>query len=219
MTFLIAGLIGYASIVIADFLIHRNILHGKWKFVKRPEGFFRAWLYPHYVSHLKVHHSHSVTARAELSKGLPVPLSLKEKIEKQFEDLYWTHLGLLCSDHGMSIKDGACLTSYLSLLILTPHYFIAVGVGWLCGPSEGWLIATMALIPAYNHFQHRFYHMEESAREALAPWYLHWFFLSDEVQRISIEHQAHHHDRGRMDDYYNLLPFGHYILKPLFGRY
>lgn len=219
VTYFYTFIMGYIGIVISDFMVHRNIMHGRWKIVKRRERFFQMWLYPHYIQHLVVHHSHSVNAKSELEQGLPVPERLKEKKVKQFSHLFWPSKALGCSDHGMSIKDGVCLFSFLSLFLITPQYLLAAVLAATWGIGHGAIVIMFTLIPAYNHFHHRFYHMDSEAKKKLAPRFLRWVVLSREIEKITEEHMEHHHSQKRTDDYYNLLPFGRYILRPIFNKH
>lgn len=219
MHLVIALIVGYISIVVSDYLVHRNIMHGKWKIVRVNSRFFRMVLYPHFVQHLLVHHSHSILAKADLLEGLPVPISLKIKKEERFKHQHWSHKGLLCSNHGMGIVDSFCLFSFISLFLLTPHYFVTLLAGFYLGYDAAILIFALTFLPALNHSLHRFYHMDIDGRAKHVPRYIRWFFQSIEVQKISEEHMEHHHNKDRNDDYYNLLPFGRYILRPIFGRH
>jgi len=194
-------------------------MHGKWAVVRGGGRLFQFWLYPHFVQHIVAHHSHSVHAKSELAQGLPVPKTLKLVKEKQFENSVWPRLALACSDHGISIKDGACLFSFLSLFLITPQYLVAGVLATVWGAWYGAIVVLFTLIPAFNHFHHRFYHMDRPAKEKLAPSFLRHILLTREIEKISLEHMQHHHSREYSDDYYNLLPFGRYILRPLFGKH
>src|SRR6202022_3389716 len=95
-------LVGYAATVHADYLIHRNIWHGRWRIVHR--GPLRWLLYPHYVHHLKAHHRHA---------------------EAKYKGAWNVHYGLRCTAHGITIRGVECFAHYLAVFFVTPQPYIA----------------------------------------------------------------------------------------------
>ena len=99
---LLAMLVGYISVIMSDYFIHRFIWHGKWKIVRWP--MLRTWLYPHYIHHLVAHHAHARSAKAELLRDGVVPEQLKIQLEQRFRSEPWVQRALQCSNHGLSIN-------------------------------------------------------------------------------------------------------------------
>ena len=211
-------IISYVSIVISDFIVHRKIMHGQWKIVKNPHPFFQMWFYPHYIQHIKAHHIHVIQSKDKLLNGEKISKEMKSEIEYKYKNHYWAHLSLICSDHGISIKDIVCLSSFISLFLLTPHYLISLALWKVFGAIAGIISFTIVLFPAFNHIIHSFYHMNKDARKKLSPPYLRWYILNRVFDIVAEQHQLHHYNKKYKDDYYNLLPFGNYIPRPLFKK-
>lgn len=217
MEILIGLIVSYISIVISDFIVHRRIMHGQWKLVKNKHPFIQMWLYPHFIQHIKAHHVHSERAKEKLLAGEKVPKDMHQAIEQKYSSHYWAHLSLICSEHGISIKDIVCLTSFVSLFLLTPHYIVSLLLWVFMGKTAGLISFSMVLFPALNHVIHPYYHMNKAARELKCPWYLKWYVLNKEFDIVASQHKLHHYNEKFKNDYFNLLPFGRLLLRPLYG--
>ncbi|WP_372368288.1 hypothetical protein [Candidatus Uabimicrobium sp. HlEnr_7] len=207
--------LGYVCAVIADYMIHRYIWHGKWRFVR--SKFFQWWLYPHYVHHLIAHHKHAWDARSELTSTGIVPQEFKQTMEKRFSDQPWVIRALKCSNHGLSIANISCMINYYSLFVLTPHPYICLVIYFLWGYP-----AIFAILPSFlaifTQINHRYYHMDVQSRREICPWYLRYFFCSSEFDRLAQAHCNHHYTKEHYDDFYSVYPFSRLFLVPIFGR-
>jgi len=213
---LFGTLIGYATTVHADFLIHRNIWHGRWRIVHR--GPLRWLLYPHYVHHWKAHHRHAHHHRGQLEGGDVVPVESHRHVEMKYQPWWNVHYGLRCTRHGITIRGIECLLHYWSVYFVTPQPYIAFLLWYVFGAAAGIPAAIMPACAVFTQIIHRYYHMTSAARVVCAPTWLRWAVRSKEFARLAEEHQKHHYDRRFKDDYYGVLPFGHLLLRPLLGR-
>lgn len=213
---LIGTVVGYAATVHADFLIHRNIWHGRWKIVHH--GPLRWLLYPHYVHHLRAHHSHANLHRGLLEEGTKVPSKSKARVESHYRELWNVSYGLRCTEHGITIHGIECLIHYWAVFFVTPQPYIAFLLWYALGPAAGIPASVMPVVAVYAQIQHRYYHMSSQARVAHVPPWLRRAVASNEFGRLASEHQAHHYDPRFRDDYYGVLPFGNRILRPLIGK-
>lgn len=213
---LVGAAIGYASTVHADFLIHRNIWHGRWRIVHR--GPLRWLLYPHYIHHLKAHHRHARLHRGQLEGGHAVPAASHQKVEERYWARWNIHYGLRCTRHGITIRGLECLLHYWSVFLVTPQPYVALALWWVLGPAAGIPALLMPGCAVVTQVLHRYYHMTEATRSACAPRWLRWAVASREFGRLADEHQQHHYDSKFKDDYYGVLPFGKWLLRPLLGK-
>jgi hypothetical protein len=213
---LIGTVIGYAATVHADYLIHRNIWHGRWRIVHR--GPLRWLLYPHYVHHLKAHHRHARVHRRQLEDGAAVPAASHQQVEGRYRRWWSIHYGLRCTDHGITIRGLECLLHYWAVFVVTPQPYVALLLWWLVGPASGVPAALMPGVAVVTQVLHRYYHMTPAARVAHAPRWLRWAVRSEEFARLAAEHQQHHNDPRFKDDYYGVLPYGNRLLRPLLGK-
>jgi hypothetical protein len=209
-------LIGYASTVHADFLIHRNIWHGRWRIVHR--GPLRWLLYPHYVHHWKAHHRHAHQHRKRLEDGEAVPDESHRKVEARYQSWWNVRYGLQCTRHGITIRGIECLAHYWLVYLVTPQPYIACWLWIVLGPAAGIPAALTPGCAVFTQVFHRYYHMSEEARVAFVPRWLRWVVRSREFARLAEEHRLHHYDSRFRDDYYGVLPFGNRLLRPLLGK-
>jgi hypothetical protein len=208
--------VGYAATVHADFLIHRNIWHGRWRIVHR--GPLRWLLYPHYVHHLKAHHRHAAGHRGHLEEGLAVPVESHRDIEAKYKGAWSVHHGLRCTAHGITIRGVECFAHYLAVFLVTPQPYIAALLWLGLGPAAGIPAALMPLCAVTTQVLHRYYHMSAAARIDRAPVWLRWVVRSREFARLADEHKKHHYERRFFDDYYGVLPFGDRLLRPVLRK-
>ena len=208
--------IGYLATVHADYLIHRNIWHGRWRIVHR--GPLRWLLYPHYVHHLKAHHRHAHVQRDRLEDGALVPKEDHAQVEGQYRRQWHIHYGLRCTRHGITIRGVECFLHYWAVFLVTPQPYIAALVWWAFGPEAGIPALLMPVCAMVTQVLHRYYHMSPEARLTQAPWWLRWAVRSREFGRMAEEHHKHHYDPRFKDDYYGVLPLGHLLLRPLLGK-
>lgn len=216
LAILVGVLVGYAATVHADYLIHRNIWHGRWRIVHR--GPLRWLLYPHYVHHLKAHHRHARVHAGHLEAGEAVPEESHRLIEDKFHRHWHVHYGLQCTEHGITIRGLECYLHYLAVFFVTPQPYVAATLWWLLGPAAGIPAAVMPLCAVVTQVLHRYYHMSIEARRRCAPRWLRWAVTNREFARLADEHHRHHYDGRCADDYYGVLPFGHRLLRPLLKK-
>ena len=209
-------LVGYVATVHADYLIHRNIWHGRWRIVHR--GPLRWLLHPHYVHHLKAHHRHAHRHRDRLEEGASVPDGSHRQVEERYRSQWSVRYGLRCTEHGITIRGIECLIHYWAVFFVTPQPYIAAAVWFALGPVAGVPAVLMPGCAALTQVLHRYYHMTADARQASAPQWLRWAVRSREFARLAGEHQQHHYDPRFRDDYYGVLPFGDRLLRPLLGK-
>ncbi len=207
--------VGYAATVYSDFLIHRNVWHGRWRVVHR--GPLRWLLYPHYVHHLKAHHRHARRHRGDLEAGGAVPEAALRDVERRYATPWTVRYGLECTRHGITIRGVECLAHYWAVYLVTPQPYVALVVWVVLGPATGVPAAVMPACAVATQVLHRYYHMAPTARVRLAPRWLRWAVGSREFGRLAAEHQMHHYDRRAADDYYGVLPFGNRLLRPFLG--
>lgn len=214
---LFAGILaGYAATVHADYLIHRNIWHGRWRVVRmRP---FRWLLYPHYVHHWRAHHLHAARNRRELEDGIVVPDAAHRQVEALHRHEWNVHHGLRCTEHGITIHGVGCICHYLTVFWFTPQPYVALLIWNLLGPLAGIPAMLMPLCAVTTQISHRYYHMSGAARAGLTPTWLNRVFLSREFTRLADEHREHHYDPAYSDDYYGVVPFGNRLLRPILGK-
>ena len=212
----LGAIIGYAATVHADYLIHRNIWHGRWHIVHR--GPLRWLLYPHYIHHWKAHHRHAHYHRDRLEGGEAVPGESHQLVEKRYQPWWNVHYGLRCTRHGITIRGIECYAHYLSVYFVTPQPYIALLLWVALGSAAGIPAAIMPGCAVFTQVMHRYYHMSAAARVGQAPRCLRWLSRSREFTRLAEEHQQHHYDPRFKDDYYGVLPFGNRLLRPLLGR-
>jgi hypothetical protein len=210
------ALIGYAATVHADYLIHRNIWHGRWRIVHR--GPLRWLLHPHYIHHLKAHHRHAHIHRDRLEEGAAVPAEAHEQVEKRYSKWWNIHYGLRCTRHGITIRGIECLLHYSAVFLVTPQPYLAALLWWSLGPAAGIPALVMPVCAMVTQIMHRYYHMTPGARAGHAPRWLRWAVRSREFARLANQHQQHHYDSRFKDDYYGVLPFGNLLLRPLLGK-
>lgn len=213
---IIGTVVGYAATVHADFLIHRNIWHGRWRIVHR--GPLRWLLYPHYVHHLRAHHRHADLHRDRLENGAPVPEDSQRRVEAEYRASWIVHYGLRCTEHGITIRGVECLLYYWAVFFVTPQPYIALLLWYGLGPSAGIPAALTPVCAVSAQIVHRYYHMSRAARIVHAPRWLRWAVTSTEFNRLAEEHQRHHYDLHFKDDYYGVLPFGNWLLRPVLGK-
>jgi hypothetical protein len=214
---LVFGLIvGYALTVHADFLIHRNIWHGRWRLVH--EGPFKWLLYPHFIHHWKAHHRHAAVWRSLLETGGHVPPAAHSVMEERYMRDWSVQYGLRCTHHGITIIGLECVLHYLALFVFTPQPYVAAALWFAVGPAAGIPAAAMPLCAVFTQICHSYYHMSPEAAEERAPKGLRWVVRSKEFCRLAREHKAHHYNPTHRDDYYGVLPFGNWLLRPLYKR-
>ena len=213
---LVGAVVGYAATIHADFLIHRNIWHGKWKIVHR--GPLRWLLYPHFVHHVKGHHRHSHFHRDELESGEVVPAEAHRHVEEKYQQSWNVKYGLKCTQHGITIRGIECILHYLLVYFVTPQPYIAALLWVVLGPAAGIPAAIMPGCAVFTQILHRFYHMTPAVRMARTPRWLRWAIRSREFTRLADEHELHHYGPKSKDDYYCVLPFGNRLLRPLLGK-
>ena len=212
----IGTLLGYAATVHADYLIHRNIWHGRWRIVH--QGPLRWLLYPHYVHHWKAHHRHAAHHRESLESGGVIPKESHRQVEASYRSWWHVHYGLRCTEHGITIRGLECLVHYWLVYFVTPQPYIAIMLWFVGGPLAGIPAAIMPACAVFTQIVHRYYHMSAVARDALSPWWLRWATRTAEFARLAEEHQKHHYDPRFKDDYYGVLPFGNRLLRPLLDK-
>jgi hypothetical protein len=76
----------------------------------------------------------------------------------------------------------------------------------------------MPVCAVFTQVVHRYYHMSADTRQAHAPKWLRWAVGTKEFARLAEEHQKHHYDPRFKDDYYGVLPFGNWLLRPALGK-
>jgi len=213
---LIGSVVGYLATVHADFLIHRNIWHGRWRVVHR--GPLRWLLYPHYVHHWKAHHRHAHFDRDVLERGDFVPAESHQLVERMYPEEWHIRYGLRCTLHGITIKGLECVGHYLLVYLVTPQPYIAALLWLLLGPEAGIPALVMPGCAVFTQIMHRYYHMSAVARRSRTPRWIGWAIRSREFTRLADEHHKHHYEPKFKDDYYGVLPFGNRLLRPLLGK-
>jgi hypothetical protein len=213
LALLIGICVGYGATVHADFLIHRNIWHGRWKIVHR--GPFKWLLNPHYIHHWKAHHTHAARHPAALETGAAVPQKAHADLEAKYDDQWNVRYGLRCTHHGITIVGLECVCHYLAVFLFTPQPYISLFLWITLGAWAGLPAAMMPLCAVGTQICHKYYHMSVDARRDAVPKWLHWLLLSPEFNRMADEHVKHHYDPRFADDYYGVLPFGNLLLRPL----
>ena len=208
--------VGYVATVHADFLIHRNIWHGRWMIVHR--GPLRWLLYPHYVHHFRSHHRHAHRHRDFLEWGNAIPEESHREVEKKFEESWSISYGLRCTRHGITIRGLECVVHYWAVYFVTPQPYVALLLWYALGPAAGIPALIMPGCAVCTQIAHRYYHMSDAARSSHAPRWLRWAVRSKEFTRLAKEHQQHHYDPRFKDDYYGVLPFGNRLLRPFLGK-
>jgi hypothetical protein len=210
---LIGILVGYATTVYSEFLIHRNIWHGRWKIVHH--GLFHFLLYPHYVQHFKAHHLHAHKFCKHFEAGAIVP----EESRKQIEEFYLSQPNVLnalrCSDHGITMKGIRCILHFWVITFFTPQPYVVIFLWVVLSPAAGIPALLIQGFSILTYIFHRFYHMSKQTCIKHAPRWLQWVVRSKVFRRLVEEHQKHHHEALFKDDYYSLLPLGNYLLRKL----
>lgn len=215
MGIVVGFIVGYISTVVGDYLIHRNIWHGRSPLVRW--HILRWWLQPHYVQHMAAHHRHAWLARDKLFAGEEIPKEMKQALERRYENNFPVKYALNCSDHGMTIRTFWCHLVSVLLFVLTPHPIVVL-VLWLTLGFEAALPALLLpILPFVAHVHHRYYHMTPEVRQRMVPSYLRWAILNPEFDILAADHQRHHYEAD--DDCYTVLPFGRLILRPIFGKH
>jgi len=220
--------VGYWTIVVSEYMVHRFIWHGHWmrSRLKTPRFFTQARF--HYVHHYLAHHKHAIDpeTKARMKKGMMEPHDpdRKHSIEEQFksrtQERSIEEKVLECSNHGFTIGTWSCRLSTISLYFVGPTGFTII----MHLMRRDWLGASVHLLttalPVYMAVQHHAFH---SSREALLLWakervFLErWFWASEAMFRKYEEHKKHHYslDEHSDTDFCGALPYGHLILIPI----
>lgn len=213
---LFGAIVGYSATVHADYLIHRNVWHGRWRIVH--SGPLRWLLRPHYVHRWKAHHRHARHHRDRLESGGRVPETSFGRVEERFQDSWHIRYGLRCTEHGITIRGVECLAHYWAVFFVTPQPYVAAAVWLSLGPAAGVPATLMPVCAVITQVMHRYYHMTPSTRATSAPRSIRWAVRSREFARLAEAHQRHHYDPRYKDDCYGVLPFGNRLLRPLYGK-
>ncbi len=215
MTTLGVFVISYVSLIFSDYFIHKYIWHGRIRKLV-PKLVWNYLCYPQYVHHFVAHHRHAADFKNELLSGEGPPHEALEEMEENYPQHMKT---LACTNHGITIRRNGtfriCILYYWSLLILTPHLYVAILIGWFLSPAYFVFSILLFSLPTMTQIHHAFYHMDDSARRRHSPRYLRWFFLSKEFDDMAVEHRKHHYDSSSVDKYYSVLPFGNKSLRLL----
>ena len=210
-------IVGYVSIVVADYLIHRNVWHGRWPIIKW--RFLRWWLRPHYVQHMLAHHPQARKAKDSLLAGEKVSLKFQSSLEQRFRDDSQVLNSLECTRHGMTVSTFWCHLSSLLLFVLTPHPIVLFILWYFLGIEAALPGLLMPFVVLFAHTQHHYYHMEKETRKRLVSRVLRGIVLSREFDILADDHQRHHYSKEYVDDCYSVMPFSRLILRPVFGKH
>jgi len=218
----------YGAISISDYMFHRFIWHAHW--AEKGNSIFWRSIHRHYVQHYLAHHRHSLDKEA-IPKMRALVKDPRRKILKEAIEAAHTEAGdlfvLECSDHGFTVGNHrglfACRfsTSVLQLVLPTGTCIIlnAMRQGGLLG-----MIVHMlsTLIPLYLVIHHDKYHCSPEARAHWADTQGRgliekWFWKWSEMDTITEEHLAHHHEVAKHGHrFFGLLPFCRYFIYPVF---
>ena len=227
-----AVLLGHVAVSVGETVVHRNVYHGHWAWIKakRPPALAGAiaflqpvvdgvhgWLRAGYVHHWVVHHDHARRAPAEVATtGMP-PADLAAEADNvhgagHAAALYYSSYGMECFLFGIA--------AHTSTLLATPMPLVgAVLGGWYAwaGTSAAGVAALMTLfwLPACWYAAsscgyHKYLHLRPKLRAAATPWWLRWLVLSREGARLAADHHAHHFG-ANADAYYNIVPLGRWF--------
>ena len=211
-------LFAYATSSISDYMFHRFIWHAHWS---SECSIFWSSIYSHYVQHYCAHHKHAnnpITNKNMLKLNGNVTDIIYQTIVSEYSNFSYI---LGCSNHGITVVGFKCqLNTLLHNLALTTGTCVltnAMRHDSICV----FIHIVMGMFSIYLTFHHNKYHCSPIARKNWADEYTHnqlerWFWKTDEIQRMSEEHQRHHNgsqsDRNR---YFGLIPFGRYFIYPI----
>jgi len=146
---------------------------------------------------------------------------VKKEVEEKCAEKY--RYVLEKTSHGFTVK-GFTSRAHKTLMMLlqTTGTCMIVSVGGVAG-SASWcaalLLALSPMCPLYMQINHDKFHSSRDARQEWADKAEHAsaleraFWTSDEIDRVAVEHELHHH--GKRGRFFGTLPYYRFFVYPI----